>query len=59
SSYGIDRLIRVAPNDPGIDAAKGYTQGDMYSVVIDATGNRWVRLGSIDQCHNCCARNRA
>ncbi|MFM7515914.1 MAG: zinc-binding alcohol dehydrogenase family protein [Pirellula sp.] len=46
SSYGIDRLIQVAPNDPGIDAAKGYTQGDMYSVVIDATGNRYSMSGA-------------
>jgi alcohol dehydrogenase len=46
NSYGIDRLIQVAPNDPGVDAAKGYTQGDMYSVVIDATGNRYSMSGA-------------
>jgi len=45
-SYGIERLIQVAPNDPGLDAAKGYTQGDMYSVVIDATGNRYSMSGA-------------
>jgi alcohol dehydrogenase len=47
STYGIQRLIEVAPNDPGIDAAKRLTNGDLYSVVIDATGNRFSMSGAL------------
>jgi len=40
-TYGIDRLIEVTPNEPGLEGAKRLTGGDLYSVVIDATGNRF------------------
>lgn len=46
-TYGIDRLIQVSPDDPGVDAAKQHTGGDMYSVVIDATGNRFSMSGAL------------
>lgn len=45
-NYDIDRLIEVSPQDSGIDAAKKCTDGDLYSVVIDATGNRFSMSGA-------------
>ncbi len=38
--YGIGNLIEVSPQDNGMDAALKLTDGDLYSIVIDATGNR-------------------
>lgn len=38
--YGIKNLIEVQPERSPLDQAKQWTSGDLYSVVIDATGNR-------------------
>lgn len=40
-NYGIRNLIQVNMEDAGMDAAKKLTGGDLYSIVIDATGNRY------------------
>ncbi len=45
-TYGIDRLIEVTPSNSGLDAAKARTDSDLYSVVIDATGNRFSMSGA-------------
>jgi alcohol dehydrogenase len=45
-TYAIDRLIEVSPGDSGLEAAKRFTDGDLYSVVIDATGNRYSMSGA-------------
>ena len=38
--YGIRHLIPVGPKDAGLEAARDATAGDLYGVVVDATGNR-------------------
>jgi 2-desacetyl-2-hydroxyethyl bacteriochlorophyllide A dehydrogenase len=38
-TYGIENRIAVSINDSGLEAAKRYTQNDLYDIVIDATGN--------------------
>jgi len=45
-TYGIERLIEVTPSNSGLDAAKALTDSDLYSVVIDATGNRFSMSGA-------------
>ncbi|MEI6526394.1 MAG: zinc-binding alcohol dehydrogenase family protein [Planctomycetota bacterium] len=45
-TYGIDRLIEVTQSNSGLDAAKALTDSDLYSVVIDATGNRFSMSGA-------------
>ena len=44
--YGILKTIEVTQQDPGIELAKKHTGGDLYSVVIDATGNRFSMSGA-------------
>lgn len=39
-TYGINNLIQVSSGDSGLEAAKRITQQDLFSVVLDATGNR-------------------
>jgi alcohol dehydrogenase len=46
-TYGIQQCIQVSPEDSGIDAAKLHTGGDLFSVVIDATGNRFSMSGAL------------
>jgi 2-desacetyl-2-hydroxyethyl bacteriochlorophyllide A dehydrogenase len=38
-TYGIRKRIAVSATDSGLEAAKGYTDQDLYDIVIDATGN--------------------
>ncbi|MFN6129195.1 MAG: zinc-binding alcohol dehydrogenase family protein [Planctomycetota bacterium] len=38
-TYGIHRRIAVSGSDSGLEAAKHYTDRDLYDIVIDATGN--------------------
>lgn len=40
-TYGIERLIEVSPQETGLEQAKELTGGDLYDIVIDATGNRF------------------
>jgi 2-desacetyl-2-hydroxyethyl bacteriochlorophyllide A dehydrogenase len=46
-TYGIERLVEVSPENPGLEATKALTDGDMYSLVIDATGNRFSMSGAL------------
>jgi 2-desacetyl-2-hydroxyethyl bacteriochlorophyllide A dehydrogenase len=46
-NYGIKNRIVVSPSDSGLDAAKRYTQHDLYDVVIDATGNPHSMSGAM------------
>ena len=46
-NYGIEHCIEVTPEVSGFEIAKAMTQGDMYSVVIDATGNRFSMAGAL------------
>lgn len=45
--HGIRTTILVGPDDTGIDAARRATDGDLYGVVIDATGNRHSMSGAL------------
>ncbi len=45
-TYAIDRLIEVSPEKSGIDQARELTAGDLYDIVIDATGNRYSMSGA-------------
>jgi threonine dehydrogenase-like Zn-dependent dehydrogenase len=46
-TYGITNRIVVSPTDSGLDAAKRYTDQDLYDVVIDATGNPHSMSGAL------------
>lgn len=46
-TYGIRNHILVTPTDNGLEAAKRITSGDLYRVVIDATGNRHSMSGAL------------
>lgn len=46
-AYGVKNRIAVSDTDSGLDAAKRYTQQDLYEVVIDATGNPHSMSGAL------------
>lgn len=46
-TYGITNRILVSPTNSGLDAAKRYTEQDLYDVVIDATGNPYSMSGAL------------
>jgi alcohol dehydrogenase len=41
SNYGVQNLVPVTATGVDMDLVRRVTQGDLYSVVIDATGNRY------------------
>lgn len=45
-TYSIDRLIEVSQQKSGIEEARELTGGDLFDVVIDATGNRFSMSGA-------------
>ncbi len=45
-TYSIDRLIEVSQQKSGIEEARELTGGDLFDIVIDATGNRFSMSGA-------------